>query len=230
MAIYEVVAFQNYRNQEVLNVYHYVTAANYGPNSSALQLLDAMGFIPELDDDTPVIPEASLLDVVMSIQSQYLTYRAAYARNLYDVNDFYEVVYPVPFSGKLATSETATATPALSIGFRSNRPRQDIRRGFKRFAGVTEGVMGAGGEVTGLSTELEAVAVMLGSELGPGMPDFQASPVVLKSRVEVDEEGKKKYLRYETEGEQVMNMGHVHTWSPYEHVRTQTSRQYGRGR
>jgi len=128
MAILEVKVFQEYFGQSCLNVFHFLTSGTPAVVSRSFACAASLGFVPGY------IPNNEGLKATMrQVQVDDLTYTEVQVVNPYDVNDFY--VQPItvqPTGAGLALP----LSPAVALGIRSNRVRQDIRRGFKRFVGV----------------------------------------------------------------------------------------------
>lgn len=122
------------------------------------------------------------------------------AYNLFDLAAFGERL--ITEAGAHATSEAMPI--ANAYGFRSARKTREIRRGFKRFAGVPEDAgLGASGQIAaGFLTELELLAGALGATMfDTGPSGFTFSPVVIKRVPYVAPSGKDAYRFPETEAE-----------------------------
>jgi len=225
MALYEVVLRQRYFDQLCINVWNYITLPGIGVTPSALELLTLMGFIPS--GDPLAFPDPSIADFLVQIQPDEVSFLSAEARELYSVTDFYEAAYSPPIVG--INNATQATTPFNAYGLFTARVRTDIRRGFKRIAGVTEGNVLDGGEV---GAEMLAVLTSLADAMSEQLTGATAvySPAVISREKIVDPEtGKVTYQLYEDEAEQEEHTAFPLVWAPYEFIRSQTSRQYGRG-
>jgi len=228
MAILELVVNQAYFNQLVVNRYHFVSSGTPAAVSLSFGLISAAGYIGA-SGSPPAFVADTLAGRVQGIQASQLTYVSAFARDLYSVTDFYERPYITPVPGGLTGSG---ATPAVSLGFKGSRIRTDIRRGMKRYAGVREEDMDAGGVVaSAIQTALGLVADLLGEvlEYDDDGNTLSYTPVVLGLEKYTTPSGHSAYRPYATEAAQLDHVAAGGTWSPYTTVRTQVSRQYGRG-
>jgi len=225
MPLYEVTLFQQYANQELINRWTYAADVNIITPPTAGLLLFLMGFIPDSND---VFPTDRVFSAMRAFQVSALTYRAVYARNLYNVNDFVEYVYSPAPAGLITTGEPMS--PTVALGFRSNRTRQDIRRATKRFGGISELSVGPLGNVNISAPVVEAITSRMAQNLTALGPQTYR-PVVLKKQPYVpDDSDRVAYRYFPTEAEQEANMGFISSWTMYSTIRTQVSRQYGRGR
>lgn len=228
MAILEAVISQSYQGQQVINRYHYVSSGTPAAVSLSFALLYAMGYLSSRVVGG-AFPAGTIAGAVQDIQHNSLTYVSSVARDLYSVTDFYENPFVVPVSGDQPGS---AATPVLAYGFQSNRVRLDVRRGSKRYAGVLEEAMEAGGTiVSGYFTEMGEVADLLSDTLTYDDEGNTITfvPAVLSFEMYTTPPAPKAYRKYETEAEQLMHTAQGVLYAPQPRVRTQVSRQYGRG-
>jgi len=145
------------------------------------------------------------------------------------VTDVYGSPYPPGVNGQY--SGTA-ASPALSYALTSNRVRSDIRRGQKRLSGVSESAMAAGGVLesaflTSLSYAASEMSAVL--EYDDEGNTLTFTPCVLSFEEYEPEPGKRAYRKWATEAAQLSHAAIGVLWSAQDTVRTQVSRQYGRG-
>jgi hypothetical protein len=120
----------------------------------------------------------------------------------------------------------------VSVGFRTNRVRSDIARGTKRVGGISEASVGDGGEITGgyLTNVIAAADTMSETlEYVDGANTLTFIPVVVSKQEYTTTSGRIAYRYYPTFAEQDDHIASGVTWEPYTQVRSQTSRQYGRG-
>ena len=225
MALYEVTLRQSYYGQQCINVFSYITLPGIGVTPSALELLELMGFIPE--GDPLAFPDGTIADTIWTFQSSEVDFLSAEARELYSVTDFYEAAYSPPIVGNLDTGDDMS--PFVSYGFYSARVRTDIRRGFKRFVGVTEGVIDNGGVIgSGITAALTACAEAMSEEL-VGLTAAYSPCVISREKIVDEETGQVTYQLYATEAEQEEHVANPLVYTFYDTVRSQVSRQYGRG-
>lgn len=224
MAIYEVVLRALYHEQNIINVFTYVDGGGVGAVPSAFDLLTAMGFVPT--DPAPTFPADTVFDSIRNLVSTNVLFTEVEARNLYSTTDFYLLGYSPVVAGLVVG---AGLSPAMAYGLKSNRVRTDIRRGFKRFVGVVEEGTSEGGIVCcGFPALVTDVAEKM-SALLSGTSFAVYHPAVASFEKYTTPSGRFAYKPYATEAEQLDHTAHPVTWSGYTEVRTQTSRQYGRG-
>lgn len=228
MAILEAIVNQSYSGQLAINRFHYVASGTPASVSLSFALLSAMGFIPDPTGATTFAAD-TLADAMENCQSTAVRYVSAYARDLYSVTDFYEIPYPQTIEGD-RTGEASS--PVLAVGFYSNRVRTDIRRGMKRFVGVSESDVGSGGYwQPSFNASLEYMAEQLSATLTYDDEGNTITfvPAILGLEEYTTPSGKRAYRPYATATAQLAHVAQGVTWSAYPAVRSQVSRQYGRG-
>lgn len=225
MALYEVTLRQRYNAQQALNVWSYYVAPGLGISPTSLELLTLMGFIPEEGESAP--RDNSIASYLQTLQNTSVEWLTIEARELYSVTDFYEGAYSPAWVG-LYPSDSAMS-PFNAYGAFSARVRTDIRRGFKRFVGVSEGAVGAfGALVAGQLSTLTTLCERMSEILDGATAVYE--PCVISRRKVVDEEtGKVTYELYPDPAVQEEHTAHPLVWAPYTTVRTQNSRTVGRG-
>jgi hypothetical protein len=228
MAILELVVNQKYYNQLVINRFHYVQSGTPAAVTPSFALTFATGFAPATGSP-PTFESDTLADYFKGSVSLQLQFISVFSRNLYSATDFYEVPYPVPVVGG-QTGEAAS--PALAYGLFSNRVRTDVRRGQKRLSGVTETLVDAGGvvsagQVAGLASLCGKMSDILTYDDEGNTLSF--TPCVLGLDEYTTDKGNTAYRVFPTESEQLSHTAQGISWQPYTTVRTQVSRQYGRG-
>lgn len=227
MPILEVTLRQSYSQQQCINRFHYYSDDTPAGSVGAFGLINAMGFVGT--GDPVVYPAGSLFTLMRGIQSTALQYIEVEARDLYDPFNFYTRPFPQP---TLGASGGEGASPALATGFRSTRVRSDIGRGFKRLPGISESAMAAGGLIdAGVLASLAPLSAALSAGLTyvDGVNTYNYVPVVLGFERYMTPSGKFAYRPYATAEEQAEHMATGIVYSAMAQVRTQTSRQYGRG-
>jgi len=228
VAILELVVNQRYFNQLVVNRFHYIASGTPAVVSHSFGCVSATGFIP-----TALAPStfsgSNLAESMEDVASDQLVFVSTFCRNLYSVTDFYEVPYAVAITGD---RNGQAMSPTLAYGFFSSRARTDIRRGMKRIAGVAEDNIDAGGVVaTAFLPSLVALAEHLGAvaSYDDDGNTLTYTPAILGVEEYTTSSGKRAYRPYATEAEQLEHVATGMVWSYYPQVRTQVSRQYGRG-
>lgn len=229
MPLYEVVLEQNYANQQCINMWNFQSGTVPSGVSGAFKLAVAMGAAP--DTDIEPFGEDTILGKLRAFQHISTAFVQLVVRNLYSVTDFYTYAFPPNTNGTNSSSDGES--PTIAFGFTSDRTRSDIRRAQKRFTGVVEGA------VQSLGIIVPSVLDQL-QELGDTMADVNVVPagagtitytpyVFGREFYVVPSSGKDAYRYYETEAEQLDHIAQITAWTPKPQVRTQTSRQYGRG-
>lgn len=228
MAIYEVLLNQIYFGQRTINRFNYISSGTEGTALPAFALVSAMGFDPA-DIVAGAFPAGSLAESIRGMQSSAVIYSSVFCRNLYSDTDFYEAIYP---SGVNGLSVGEAMSPAIAYGFVSNRANLGIRRSTRRIVGVVETVVGAGGVLTSGGQDVVDAAAEKFSEVLSYTDEgasLSFSPATLAREEYTTPSGKRAYRKYPTESEQLDNSVSGIVWGAYLQVRTQTSRQYGRG-
>ena len=225
MSLYEITLRQLFANQSCINVFSYVSTPIGGGVASALELLTLLGFIPT--GDPLEFPADTLADAIWALQDDAVSFLSAECRNLYSVTDFYEAVYSpaIPAGRTTGTPES----PFTAYGFLTARVRTDIRRGFKRFVGVDELLVDPLGVITdpGLALMDDVAEEM--SQPVTSADAIYAPCVISRERVVDPETDKVSYQLYATVEDQLEHIATPLEWATYPTVRSQTSRQYGRG-
>jgi len=228
MPLYEITLEQLYAGQQCINRWNYQSGAAPEGVSGAFKALVGMGFAPDTDIE-PFGPD-TIAGKLQVIQSGGVTFVQAIARNLYSVTDFYTYAFPPATNGEGAGEGMS---PTMAYGFTSDRTRSDIRRAQKRFVGVTESTTDSGGIFS-------SAALPVIQDVGDAMGDINIVPSGITAmtftpyvfgREKYHPPGKTTwaYRYYETEAEQLEHIAVITAFNAKTSVRTQTSRQYGRG-
>lgn len=222
MAVLEVVLRQRYYNQEIVNRWNYISSGTPAAVSLSFGLISAMGAVS--------LAAGSLIGKIREMQGTQVNFVDIEARDVYSDTDFYTRPFSTATDG---TQPGENMSPVLAYGFRTSRVRRDVRRATKRFVGVTEANIDAGGIFTGtMLTLMGEVATLMSQPL-----TFTDEGNVLTYTPAVC--GKKppevppvtlSYAYWPTEAEQLEHTAQGFLWEVYDTVRTQNSRQYGRGR
>lgn len=228
MAILEVVLNQRYANQLCVNRFHYVSSGTPAAVTLSFALISAMGLL-EATGSPKVFPNETIGVSLQVCQNPSVEFLSTYARDLYSVTDFYESPYP---SGVTGQKPGAGMSPLAALGFTASRVRTDIRRASKRFVGCNEEFWASGGILTGEAVALaddlaEQMSAVLSYDDEGNTITF--TPAVLGYEKYTTDSGKVAYRPYATVSAQ---MAHVATGWQYQAIQTmrsQNSRQYGRG-
>lgn len=229
MALYEITLEQSYFGQQIINRWNYVSGAVPSGMSGAFKALVGMGFAP--DTDIEAFGPDTVAGKLQPVQVADVLFVQAIAKNIYSVTDFYTYAFPPLTKG--TQTGTQGLSPTSAAGFASDRTRSDIRRAQKRFVGVGENSVDSGGVLT-------ADASNFYQQLGDTMADVNIVPAGVGSiqytpycfgrqKYVVEESGKDAYRYWPTEVEQEAHMAVITAWKVKPQVRTQTTRQYGRG-
>lgn len=228
MPLMEVVVQSTYYNQLIINRFNYVAEGTPAATSLSFLLLRGMGFIP----DNAIYPPDTIFATMRSLQPATVAYRQVLARDVYSSTDFWENPYLTQPTG---TNASEGLSPTVAYGWRTNRVRYDIGRGYKRLVGVTEGASGPGGVFS--SAVLTLMGTLANQMSAPLNVDDSGNTVtfipcvVKKERYTVPNTNppRQAYRYYPDEEEQMDNVATGILWQSYTQSRTQTSRQYGRG-
>lgn len=228
MAILELVVTGSLFNNLVINRFHYVMSGTPAAVTPSFGLISAFGLIPGAgaDPQFPANTPASAWQVCVGGDFKWVS---AYARNLYSVTDFYELPYATRPQGGAAGQ---VSSPFLAYGLKASRVRTDIRRGFKRLAGVTEDDMQQGGsvdsdEIARLQTLCDRLSAALTYDDEGNTLTYTLAVLGLEEYT--TSSGRRAYRPYATEAAQLNHVAQGMDWAPEPYVRSQTSRQYGRG-
>jgi hypothetical protein len=224
--LYECTLIGNYNGQvELVNRWNYRGDVNGVSGGDAAALVHAMGFAPT----GGTFPVSTIGASIQAITNTIVSWTQCLCRNVYDPTDFIDL----PFSPSAQGANAGEClSPINAFGFRSNRTRLDIGRGYKRFCGVSEGESGGGGIVVpAAKTALDALAAQMGAIItftAGGLTDT-FTPVVVQKFKLVRAGRKDVYKYWDTPTEQLAHLAVGVTWEAYNTVRSQVSRQYGRG-
>ena len=229
MPFLEVVLEQSNQGQQVLNRWNYIAAGTPSIVSFSFALANAIGAVPT----DSVYPSGGLMNLLRLAQDASVSFVNILVRNVYSNTDFYQTPFVPALSGNAGGS---TLGPVPSFGFISNKTRYDIRRGQKRFVGVTASAMSADNTYSSAyNTLLGNIAAEMGKilEYDDASNILTFTPCIAKrEKYEVPDSSPPRfaYRYFETESEQLENVMTSLSWTHYPTVRSQTSRQIGRGR
>jgi len=234
MGLFEVTLTQSFAQQQIINRWTYEGIGTPASVSMSFALTSALGAI----ESVGVYPPTGMMRTIASIQAAAVTFDLITIKNLYSVTDFYSTPFVTALVGADASAGEAMS-PAVAYGFRTNRVRSDVRRATKRFVGVGEGRVGSLGVISAgfVSGNMGPVAAKMGEVLQyvDEGNTLTFSPIVCgKERYNPDtglaDPNGRAYRYFGTEAAQLQHVARSVIWDAYNTVRTQTSRQYGRGR
>lgn len=236
MPLMEVTLEQTYANQECVNRWNYMATGTPAAVSFSFALMFALGAIFDEVAVPPGYPPSGLIRKIAAAQHSGVSFQTVTVKDVYSATDFYSTV----FVNALVGEQTGEGlSPAMAFGFRTNRVRSDIRRATKRFVGAPEGQVGSLGVIVPafVTSHLVPLANAMTDALEyddeGNILTFQPC-VVKKERYDTetqlpDPDGN-AYRYYPDPEDQLALIALSVSWEPYEQIRTQVSRQYGRGR
>lgn len=232
MALYEVILNQNFFGNRCVNRWNYVSGGVPGSVSGSYALAFGFGAIYDAIAIPPAYPPNTVIGKLVGLQSQSVQFVQITVQNVYDPVDFYQTPFDPALTGFVSGD---AESPALAYGFRTNVVNRDIGRGTKRFVGVTENADSNGGVIgsTGLAL-MDAVAEAMSAiiEYDDEGNALTFSPAVCsKERYDVPDSSpvRHAYRYYGTLATQLAHTALGINWEVYSTVRTQATRQYGRG-
>jgi hypothetical protein len=226
MEFYELILFMTYFGQQCVNVFNFTMSGVPAAVSGSFGLVNAFGAVPSLD----IYPAGFLFALLKGNLSDQVFFNQVRIKNPYDNTDFYGLPFPAGLNGDNAGSGLS---PATAYSLRSNQVRLDIQAGQKRFVGVCEANIEAGGLLG--ATTLAAMQDIADVMSGPFTYDDEGNTLTYNLVVA------KKYSNpaatppianayFPTLAQQLDNIASGVFWTPRPHTSTQTTRQYGRGR
>lgn len=228
----EVTLNYTYSNQQFVNRWNYVGSGTPAAVSMSFGLMDVLGFHPT----GGTAPSGSLLDKIAALCHTSVRFEQAICINPYDPTDFDAEPFVVQVPGR-ATGDGEP--PMIALGFRSSQTRRDIRRGYKRFGGMSEALFSAGGGIDLPNTDITNLANVMADTLtydDSGNTLTYVPAIVKKEKYPVPGSSPTRYaFRYlrplDDTGRdaQIALTAQGFLWQPYSTARTQNSRQYGRG-
>lgn len=233
--LYEITLAGTYYNQLTINRWNYVMSGSPIGVTGAFAMAQVFGAIPSGGS----YPSDTLLSQLTIITSDQWDWQQLTVINPYDDTDFYQAPFTLPMGG-IVTGEAMS--PVMALGFYSNIVRRDIRRATKRFVGVPEAtVQGGGVIVAGAASSLDLMATRLTDswDYSAGGNSLAFVPAVVKKQKYQTNPGSSdppryayRYIPVDDGGEaaQLDDTAQGIIWDWYPDVRSQVSRQYGRGR
>lgn len=237
MAIYEVTITSKFATQLSVNRFNYVGSGVGATEFGSFGLAVALGAVYDPNVQPPAYPPPpALMRRLAACSSVQVQFEELTVVNIYDFEDFYSAPFVPAYTG---TRSGESMSPTSALGFRTNVIRRDVGRGYKRFVGLTEPDVVSQGQINPayLAAEVQELAVAMSANLtytNAGNNLTYVPAVAGKERynpaTQLASPTGTAYRYFPTEVVQMQHMAESVIWSPYTTVRTQTSRQYGRGR
>ena len=229
-ALYELTLVYAFAGQSMVNRWNYLLNGVPAAVSGSFALTSAAGALYDNIAIPPGYPSGTLVSSVADMLSVEAVLQEITVLNVYDPVDFYQTPFTQTYAGK-RTGESAS--PLLAFGFRTNVVRRDIRRGMKRFGGLSENAGTTGGEVNHAAMDAYAQALIDVMNANLDYNDegntLTFAPCIVGKEKYVAPSGKNAYRYYGTFAEQADHLATGIQWQSYNHLRSQVSRQYGRG-
>jgi len=233
--IMEVALSCRWNNQITDNVFNFLwDGVGDSPGNLSVALMGQLGW-SNWDVGEDSYPDGSFAQAFKQLVSVGLLFDIVTVRDVYSTTDFYEWTFPIPGNASQGSQSSGKASPTLAFGFKSSKTRTDIKRGAKRFPGVVLGQLSDGGTFTAPTlTYMAGLATAMSNVLtAPGSTNFLPA-ICKKDRVPVmsggEPTGTFKYVYFTDSTEQVANTAAPVVWDLVTTQRTQTSRQFNRGR
>ena len=230
----EVVLDQSYAGQQIINRWNYLGSGVPSGVSMSYALTQALGAIWDTTLEPDAYPAGGLMKKLAQVQVVPVTFNSITVKDVYSDVDFYSTLF---VNALVGASAGQGMSPVLAFGFFTNRVRADIRRATKRFTGVSEtdvdalGIISAG-KATDLTTLAQEMSQVQDYLLNGNALSFSPC-VVSKERYDPDTQDADpagRAYRYYPVGEAFDHIAEGIFWDWYPEVRSQTSRQYGKGR
>lgn len=225
--LYEIVVEQQLAGQQCVNRFNYVMEGTPVGVTGSFALLQALPLVGNAT--TPPFGTAGFAFLWNACIANSVVWIQSIAKNIYNVLDFYTYAYLPDTQGSLTGS---VHTPAIAFGLTSERVRQDIRRGQKRLAGVRLQDVNTVGDVAAAPLiNLTAFGAAMGSAVSytDGGNNLSFTPTVVHKQKYTTPGGTEAYRYFADKNTQLANVASGGNWFPKTTVRTQGSRQYGRG-
>jgi len=221
--LFEALIRQSYLGKQALNRFHFNSSGTPASVSLSFALASALGGVP--DPITGEFDAGTVMRGFADVQSISVVYTELTVEALYDVEDFYAIPYPSSQHG-LAAGTAMARYEAYPL--RSNRVRTDVRRGFKRIAGVVEELVGVGGEIA--PAQLEVLQDLADTLSAPLTYDDEGNTLTFTVAVLSFDEyttpsGKPAYRPYPTLSEQLDHAALGVVWSAQPNTTTQNTRK-----
>ena len=227
MPVMSVKIDRRYNGQQCISEYHYVGSGVPASVSMSFALASAFGVI----DVAGSYPAGTPFGSLKAFQNTDVSYIEAVVKDLYSVTDFYTTPFLTGTHGD-ASNASGSMSSFNAVGLRTNRIRSDIRRGQKRYEGLTEGAVTTfGGLDSAFATAVAGHATQLSNTLtytDEGNTLTFVPCVISLKKIEVEGEPT-EYVKWPTEAEQLAHLASGVVWSLVAGTTTQNSRKVGRG-
>jgi len=225
MGIFEVTLQQEYFGQKVINRWNYVSTGEAPSLKLSFALLESLGFLT-----LPPLPEAAqdMFSIIRTLQNDQVFSQLVSCSNIYSDTDFYARAY----SNVPGVQVGETSASFIAFGFRTNQVTKKVRPGQKRLVGVRDNDTTDGGNFTSATDAQMALVASAMSEAriyDPSGANITFTPAICAREKYVTPSGGTAYRYYGTEAEQLANTAVGIQWTPKATVRSQVSRQIGRG-
>jgi hypothetical protein len=218
MALFEIVLQSLYAGQQCINRWNYLGAGTPAAVSLSFGLTSAMGFIAS--GEPPTFPADTVFSKI----------RQVVCMNVYDPTDFYTTAFP---NGTVGTNSIGQGRATFeAAGFRTNLVNRDIARGTKRFVGVPSTWVGVGGVLNpDYVTQMETLAAAMAAPItyDDEGNTLSYNPAIVSKEKYTTPSGKTAYKYYASLTLQLSHIAQGFNWEAYDHVRSQVSRQVGKG-
>ena len=228
MALFEVVLKQSFAGQEVINRWNYLGSGTPAAVSLSFGLVSAMGFVA--GGEPPVFPSGTLFHKMRQIQAPNISYAEVICANVFDPLDFYTTNFPVGTTGLDNQGDARQSFAAA--GFRTNIVNRDIARGTKRIAGIPEGWTGPNNALNPTYlANMEALATEMGATItyDDEGNTLTYQPCIVQKEKYTTPRGRTAYRYYPSLTVQLSHIASGIRWEVYNTVRSQVSRQLGKG-
>lgn len=228
----ELTLVSSFYNQTLVNRLNYVASGTPAAVSLSYALAAAFGAIYDNTAIPPAYPSNTPMSAISGVISSATTFQNIVCKNVYSRTDFYDTALIPAYGGGRSGQPSS---PTLAWGFRTNIVDAEIKRGQKRFGGVSEddvenGGVPSGDHITRLDNLAAKLSVVLAYDDEGNTITFTPA-VCHKEKYPVPDSSPVRYAyRYfEDKAEQLVETAVGVVWSRLPTVRTQVSRQYGRG-
>lgn len=225
MPVMELTVEGSYYEQKFVNRWNYVGSGTPSAVTFSFALLSALGFT-----SFPVDPALGVdfFSRYRQVVNDQVKFSLATARDIHSDTDFWSISI-AGTNGLQAGDPSATF---LSFGFRTNQVKKSVRPGQKRLVGVTDEDMESGGAfAAGATGRMDNFAIEM-SEVQNYDDSGQVltfKPAVCAKMQYDTPSGGKAYKYYPSEAEQLAHTAESVVWKKKGNVRSQVSRQRGRG-
>lgn len=228
MPIVVLTLDRRYNGQQCISNYAYLANGTPASVTYAFAAVSAFGAVP----DNLLYPADGVFQTLRNVQNDQVFYQSIVARTLYNDTDFYELPFPANLAGVVASTSGAMASYE-AYGVTSNRVRQSIDRGHKRYEGVIEAGVDAFGKLASGTLNVLALHAAALSEVltyNDEGNSISFSPAVRQLRKVVQAPPKKpKYVEWETEAEALAHLATGVVYKEDAFTTTQNTRKVGRG-